>query len=100
MNDSTKDGVWAVLTGVVMVLVVVGGCFYSMPWFKRYFMLRSENAARDRTLHELACQKSQIDEQIHRFRNDDEFVKSVAREKRLYHPHEYVIIFGDQEASK
>lgn len=96
MKDKTKDRIWTFLTIVIVLVVVAGGIRHSAPLLRRLFKLREQEAECVRKIHDLELEKAEIENRTRRFEVDEEFVKAVARENKLYHPKEYVIIFGDR----
>lgn len=100
MKDMIQDRIWTLLTVVVVLLVVAGGIYYTYPLIRRYQNLRQQEADCRTRLHEIEVEKTRVEDLTRRFKTDEKFQLSVARENRLYHPREYVIIFGDDNSSK
>ncbi len=97
MKDESRDRLYTLFTGVIMLLVCVCGIVKFAPQYKRQTMLKEQDAERDARIREterLTAEKRDLER---RFNTDPECVQSVARENRLYHPREVVFLFNDQD---
>lgn len=100
MKPETKDRIYTLFTIVIVVLLLVGGLVKAGPLYRKYAMLRSQDAERDARIREVEQRTAELNNLIINFGTTDESVESAARAEGRYPPDETIFIFHGAEKKK
>lgn len=93
MKLEVKDRVYTVFTILVVMLVIAAALVKAGPLYRKYVMLKEQDADRDAKIHEIELKTAELNEAINTFGTSDESVESAARAEYRYPPNETVFIF-------
>lgn len=96
MSDRLREKFVNGLTVFVMVLILVGGLVVTYPNVRRNFSLKQENAELQARIERKKAEIAKLRDNQRRFRQDADFVESIARQNNRVLPGEYVFIFDKE----
>ena len=97
MNEALKEKFLTVVTGVVLVVILVGGLGIMYPDYARSRALRAQNDELRKTLTSKQAEIKHLQENQRRFHTDSDFVELLARQNRRVFPGELVFSFDDRD---
>ena len=93
MKEGLREKVLRILTGIVLLLIVVGGLVTMYPNYRRSESLKRQNAELQEQIDRKKREISTLIENQRRFRTDADFVEMIARQNHRVFPGELVFIF-------
>lgn len=93
MKVEVKDRIYTVFTIIIVMLVIAAALVKAGPLYRKYVMLKEQDAERDAKIHAVELKTAELNESINTFGTSDESVESAARAEHRYPPNETVFIF-------
>ena len=93
MKVEIKDRIYTVFTILIVMLVIAAALVKAGPLYKKYVMLKEQDADRDARIHAIEVKTAELNESINTFGTSDESVESAARAEYRYPPNETIFIF-------
>lgn len=93
MKVEVKDRIYTIFTILVVMVVIAYALVKAGPLYRKYVMLKEQDADRDARIHEVELRTAELNEAINAFGTSDESVESAARAEHRYPPNETVFIF-------
>lgn len=93
MKPETKDRIYTLFTVAIVILVLVGGLVKAAPLYRKYLMLKEQEAERDVQIRETEQRTAELNNRIINFGTTDESVESAARADHRYPADETIFVF-------
>ena len=97
MKEGLRERVLRILTGIVLLLIVIGGLVTMYPNYRRSESLKRQNAELQNQIDRKKREIATLIENQRRFRTDADFVEMIARQNHRVFPGELVFIFEKNE---
>lgn len=100
MKAEYKDRIHVIFTVTVILLILAGGLVKAAPRYRKYQMLKAQDAERDAMIHETERKTADLMDAINNFGTTDESVELAARAEHLYHPNETIFVFEPADVKR
>lgn len=95
MNNGFKDKIAYFFTLTLVVVILIGGISFAYPSYRRGQSLKRQDAQLKAEIEAKKREIAKLMENQSRFKNDRDFVETIARRNRRVFPGELVFIFED-----
>ena len=96
MSAGLRETFVKYLTGLVLVLIVVGGLVMMYPNYRRSESLKRQNAELQERIERKKAEIAKLVDNQRRFRTDADFVEAISRQNHRVFPGELVFIFDKE----
>jgi cell division protein FtsB len=96
MKEGFKEKFLRIFTISALVMIIGGGLVMVYPTYRRGQSLKAQNAELQAKIDAKKREIATLEENQRRFREDADFVESIARQNRRVFPGELVFVFEEE----